>query len=97
MIGIEDHLEGNGGLLEIIEVHQVDSGVGEVEVAVEAIEMEVETVAEMEEEGAEEGEGLHLEVLRPRELFHWKRGRLSIHSGTSDQCNSRVLALWLLK
>jgi len=96
MIGIEDHPEGNGGLQEIIEVHQVDSGVDEV-VVVEAIEMVVGTVAEMEEEGAEEGEGLHLEVLRPRELFHWKRGRLSIHSGTSDQCNSRVLALWLLK
>ena len=31
MIGIEDHLEGNGGLQEITEVHQVDLEVDEVE------------------------------------------------------------------
>jgi len=97
MIGIEDHLEGNGGLQEITEVHQVDLGVDEVEVVVEGIEMEVETVDEMEAEEAEEEEELPLGVLRPRELFHWKRGRLSIHYGISDQCNSRVLALWPLK
>jgi len=71
--------------------------VGEVEVAVEAIEMVVGTVDEMEEEEAEEGEELHLGVPRLRELFHWKRGRLSIHYGIFDQCNSRVLAPWPLK
>jgi len=93
MIEIEDHLVGNGDRQGIIGVHQVDLGVDEAEVAVEDIEMGVETVDEMEvvEEG---GEGLHLEVLPPRELFHWKKGRLSIHSGISGQCNSRESVPW---
>jgi hypothetical protein len=65
MIGIEDHLVGNGDRQEIIGVHQVDSEVDEVEVVVEGIEMVVEM-----EEVVVEGEELHLEVLRPKELFH---------------------------
>ena len=93
MIGIEDHLVGNGDRQGIIGVHQVGSGVDEAEVVEEGIEMVVETVDEMEE-GEEEGEELHLGVLRLRELFHWKRGRLSIHYGISDPCNSRVLVPW---
>jgi hypothetical protein len=94
MIGIEDHLVGNGDRQEIVEVHQEDLGVEEVEVVVEGIEM----VVVMEEEVVVvEGEGLHLEVLRPRELFHWKRGRLSIHSGIFDPCNSKESVPWPLK
>ena len=85
MIEIEDHLVGNGDRQGIIGVHQVDLGVDEVGVVVEDIGME----DEMEEEVVVEGEGHHLEVLRLRELFHWKRGRLSIHSGIFDPCNSR--------
>jgi hypothetical protein len=90
MIGIEDHLVGNGDRQEIIGVHQVDLEVDEEEEVVEDIEM----VVEMEEEVVVEGEGLHLEVLRPKELFLWKRGRLSIHSGIFDPCNSRELVPW---
>ena len=89
MIEIEDHLVGNGDRQGIIEVRQEDLGVDEVEVVVEVIEMVVEM-----EEGEEEGEGPHLEVLRLRELSHWKRGRSSIHSGIFDPCNSRVLVPW---
>ena len=93
MIEIEDHLVGNGDRQGIIGVHQVGSGVDEAEVVEEGIEMVVETVDEMEE-GEEEGEGHHLEVLRPRVLFHWKREKLNIHSGIFDPCNSRVSAPW---
>jgi len=93
MIGIEDHLVGNGDRQGIIGVHQVDSGVDEVEVVEEVIEMGVETVVEMEvvEEG---GEGHLLEVPRPRELSLWKKGRLNIHSGIFDPCNSRESVPW---
>jgi hypothetical protein len=93
MIGIEDHLGGNGDRQEIIEVHPGDLEVEEVEVVVEVIEM----VVEMEEEVVVEGEELLLEVLRPRELFLWKRGKLNIHYGIFDRCNSRVLVPWPLK
>jgi hypothetical protein len=93
MIEIEDHLVGNGDRQGIIGVHQVDLGVDEVEVVVEVIEM----VVEMEEVVVVEGEELHLGVLRPRELFHWKRGRLSIHFGIFDPCNSKVLVPWPLR
>jgi hypothetical protein len=91
MIGIEDHLEGNGDRQEIIGVHQVDLEVDEVEEAVEEV---IGMVVEMEEVVVVEGEGLHLEVLRPRELSHWKRGKLSIHYGILDPCNSRELVPW---
>ena len=91
MIGIEDHLVGNGDRQGIIEDRQVDSEVDEVEVVVVEV---IEMVDEMEEVVVVEGEGLHLEVLRPKELFHWKRGRLNIHSGTFDPCNSRESVPW---
>jgi hypothetical protein len=93
MIGIEDHLVGNGDRQGIIEDRQEDLEVDEVEVVVEGIEM----VVEMEEEVVGEGEGPHLEVLRPKELFHWKRGRLNIHSGIFDPCNSKESVPWPLK
>jgi hypothetical protein len=92
MIGIEDHLVGNGDRQGIIEDRQVDSEVDEVEVVEEGIEMVVEM-----EEVVVEGEELHLEVLRPKELFHWKRGRLNIHSGIFDPCNSKESVPWPLK
>lgn len=94
MIGKEDHLVGNGDRQEIVEVLQVDLGVDEAEVVEEGIEMVVEMEDEMGEEEEEEGEGLHLEVLLPKELFHWRRERLNIPSGIFDQCNSRVLVPW---
>ena len=63
----------------------------EVEVVVEVIEMVVEME---EEEEVVEGEELLLEVLRPREWYHWKRGKSSIHPGISDPCNSRESVPW---
>jgi hypothetical protein len=90
MIEIEDHLVGNGDRQGIIEDRQEDLGVDVVAVVVEGTEM----VVEMEEEVVVEGEELHLEVLRPKELFHWKRGRSNIHFGIFDPCNSRVLVPW---
>jgi hypothetical protein len=91
MIGTEDHLVvGNGDRQGITGVHQADSEVDEVEV-VEAEEV-IEKVVVMVE-----GAGHHLEVLRLKVLFLWKRGRLSIHSGIFDPCNSRVLGPWPLK
>jgi hypothetical protein len=86
---------GNGDRQGITGVHQADSEVDEGEV-VEAEEEVIEKVVVMADEmvaGAEH----HLEVLRPKASFLWKRERLSIHCGTFDPCNSRVLGPWPLK
>lgn len=96
MIGIGDHLEGNGDHQGIVGVHREGSGVDEAEVVVveeEVTEMVDEMVGEMVD-GMEEGEEHHLGVLRLTVLFLWKQERLNIHSGISDQCNSKVLVPW---
>ena len=93
MIGMEE--VGNGDRVAI-GVHQAGSEADEVvEVEVEDIEMvdETEEVVVVEEEGDE----LHLEVLRLKVSFLWRQERLNIHYGISDQCNSRVLEPWLLR